>query len=150
MMRIVVLLYHLFTGVDSSATNLRQKLMVAPRRIYSGLWHMFTVTLGRISYAPPPESISPEDQVKLEQICGTSLQYRLMYQDCKALTLNRPVYRPCEGRVGTSRRRPRARVHLGCVSRRGQCLGAAGDAGGRRRGRRGRRYVTRLPRMSCT
>ncbi|KAI1791334.1 hypothetical protein LXA43DRAFT_973179 [Ganoderma leucocontextum] len=69
MMRVVVLLYHLFTGVDSSATNLRHKLMVAPKRIFNGLWHMFTVTLGRISYAPPPESISPENQVKLEQIC---------------------------------------------------------------------------------
>ena len=87
MMRIVVLLYHLFTGVDSSATNLRHKLMVAPRRVYNGIWHMFTVTLGRISYAPPPESISPEDQVKLEQICGASFSFSLSFHHCSGLTV---------------------------------------------------------------
>lgn len=96
MMRIVVLLYHLFTGVDTSATNLRHKLMIAPRRIYSGLWHMFTVTLGRISYAPPPESISPEDQVRLEQICGAYfVQPRLTSRERNDLTLIPPIYRPC-------------------------------------------------------
>ena len=72
MMRIVVLLYHMFTGVDSSATNLRQKLMVAPRRIYSGLWHMFTVCMGRISYSPAPGALSWQDHKKVEALAGGS------------------------------------------------------------------------------
>ena len=58
--------------LNSSVTNLRQKLMTAPKRIFNGIWHMFVVTLGRISYAPPPDSISPENQVRIEQICGAS------------------------------------------------------------------------------
>ncbi|KAI0373458.1 hypothetical protein BV20DRAFT_1012994 [Pilatotrama ljubarskyi] len=65
----VLLLHHLMTNADSSKINLRQKLMFPPRRFANALWHMFTVSLGRISYAFPPDWAGVENAQRLDQIC---------------------------------------------------------------------------------
>ncbi|KAI9059125.1 hypothetical protein FKP32DRAFT_1596447 [Trametes sanguinea] len=67
--RTVLLLHHLMTNADSSRINLRQKLMFPPKRFCNALWHMFTVSLGRISYAFPPDWAGMENAMRLDQIC---------------------------------------------------------------------------------
>ncbi|KAI8994049.1 hypothetical protein BD414DRAFT_576645 [Trametes punicea] len=67
--RTVVLLHYLMTNADSSKVNFRQKLMFPPKRFGNALWHMFTVSLGRISYAFPPDWAGMENAMKLDQIC---------------------------------------------------------------------------------
>ncbi|KAL7281033.1 hypothetical protein ACG7TL_004335 [Trametes sanguinea] len=67
--RTVLLLHHLMTNADSSRINLRQKLMFPPKRFCNALWHMFTVSLGRISYAFPPGWAGMENAMRLDQIC---------------------------------------------------------------------------------
>ncbi|KAI0360875.1 hypothetical protein OH77DRAFT_1418909 [Trametes cingulata] len=67
--RTVLLLHHLMTNADSSKINLRQKLMFPPRRFANALWHMYTVSLGRISYAFPPDWAGVENAQRLDQIC---------------------------------------------------------------------------------
>lgn len=79
MTRTLVLLHHLMTNADATKINLRHKLMTSPRRFSNALWHMFTVSLGRISYAPPPEWAGPENALRLDQICGTSAPYSTAY-----------------------------------------------------------------------
>lgn len=70
MTRTLVLLHYLMTNADATKINLRQKLMFPPRRFSNALWHMFTVSLGRISYAHPPEWAGAENALILDQICG--------------------------------------------------------------------------------
>ena len=68
--RTLMLLHHLRMNADSSRISFRQKLMSPPRRFSNALWHMFTVTLGRLSYACPPTWVGAENGVRLDQICG--------------------------------------------------------------------------------
>ncbi|KAI0328403.1 hypothetical protein GY45DRAFT_1255085 [Cubamyces sp. BRFM 1775] len=70
--RTLMLLHHLRMNADSSRISFRQKLMLPPRRFSNALWHMFTVTLGRISYACPPAWAGPENGVLLDQICDVA------------------------------------------------------------------------------
>ena len=52
---------------------LRQKLTVHPvRRIFNGMYHMLTVTMGRIGFAEVPDVVAPEERFKLDKIRGTS------------------------------------------------------------------------------
>ncbi|EIW62526.1 uncharacterized protein TRAVEDRAFT_17188 [Trametes versicolor FP-101664 SS1] len=69
MTRTLVLLHYLMTNADPTKINLRHKLMCPPRRFSNALWHMFTVSLGRISYAHPPEWAGAENALILDQIC---------------------------------------------------------------------------------
>ncbi|KAH9894824.1 hypothetical protein C8Q73DRAFT_790022 [Cubamyces lactineus] len=70
--RTLMLLHHLQMNADGSMINFRQKLMFAPRRFSNALWHMFTVTLGRISYAYPPAWVGMENAVCLDHICDVA------------------------------------------------------------------------------
>ncbi|KAI0633798.1 hypothetical protein C8Q77DRAFT_1057380 [Trametes polyzona] len=67
--RTILLLHHLMANADASKINLRQKLMVPPRRFANSLWHTFTVSLGRLTYACPPEWVGSEHETRLDQIC---------------------------------------------------------------------------------
>ncbi|KAI0666623.1 hypothetical protein C8Q78DRAFT_1058470 [Trametes maxima] len=69
MTRTVLLLHYLMANADTTKINLRQKLMHPSRRFSSALWHAFTVSLGRISYAFPPEWTGAENALRLDQIC---------------------------------------------------------------------------------
>ncbi|KAI0644391.1 hypothetical protein C8Q79DRAFT_1072568 [Trametes meyenii] len=68
MTRTVLLLHYLMTNADTTKVNLRQKLMYPSTRFASALWHAFTVSLGRISYAFPPEWTGNENALRLDQI----------------------------------------------------------------------------------
>lgn len=48
-------LLHNIVSSDSTAINLRQKLLRAPPRHFNGIMHMFTLTFGRLSYSPLPD-----------------------------------------------------------------------------------------------
>ena len=50
--------------------NLRQKLHHAPHRRFNGIAHMFVLTLGRLSFADPPERLHSEGRETLEQLAG--------------------------------------------------------------------------------
>ena len=66
-----VLLAHMLRGLEFYA--LRQKLTVHPvRRIFNGMYHMLTVTMGRIGFAEVPDVVAPEERFKLDKIRGTS------------------------------------------------------------------------------
>ncbi|OBZ67192.1 Regulator of nonsense transcripts UPF2 [Grifola frondosa] len=67
--RTVSLLYHLVLG-GSSRFNLRQKLILVQNRFFHGISHMFTVTMGRLSYADTPEWVGERNQLQLEQMAG--------------------------------------------------------------------------------
>ncbi|KAI0824049.1 hypothetical protein BC628DRAFT_1323570 [Trametes gibbosa] len=66
--RTVLLLHYLMTKTDSLRINLRQKLMLPPKRFSNSLWHIFTVSLGRLSYACPPDWLGIENLQTLDQI----------------------------------------------------------------------------------
>ncbi|KAI0743346.1 hypothetical protein C8Q80DRAFT_831463 [Daedaleopsis nitida] len=61
----VVVIYHLFQASDDF--TLRQKLTRNKKRIFNGLFHMFTVSLGRIGYASASDAVGPENLLALEK-----------------------------------------------------------------------------------
>ncbi|KAH7925536.1 hypothetical protein BV22DRAFT_1104899 [Leucogyrophana mollusca] len=61
------LFHHLIFHAESMP-NLRERLEIAPARQYNGLIHMFIVTIGRMSYAEPPEWVNARDKLELEQL----------------------------------------------------------------------------------
>lgn len=65
--------------------DLRQRLyyvprIAAPRVTFTGLVHIFTVMIGRLSYADPPEWLSGELQVEIEKITGEIAHVFFFYQ----------------------------------------------------------------------
>jgi hypothetical protein len=50
--------------------NLRHKLVHAPHRQFNGIIHMFIVTLGRLSYADPPDWVDSSSKLELERLTG--------------------------------------------------------------------------------
>ncbi|KAI0768795.1 hypothetical protein BD413DRAFT_561541 [Trametes elegans] len=69
MTRTVLLLHYLMTKADASRINLRTKLTHPPKRFANALWHMFMVSLGRISYACPPDWAGLLNVIQLDQVC---------------------------------------------------------------------------------
>lgn len=67
--QIMVILCSLFKGADYA--YLRHKL-TAHKRSFPGLWHMFTVAVGRVSYCELPTVLSWEHQQKMEVVSGGS------------------------------------------------------------------------------
>jgi hypothetical protein len=58
-------LHHLITG-RKQPVNLRQKLSEVPPKCFSGaVTHIFTLALGRLSYADPPDWVPPASQAEL-------------------------------------------------------------------------------------
>jgi hypothetical protein len=65
------LLHHLVFDAKP-AFNLQHSLQVAaPHRRFNGITHMFIVTLGRLSYADPPEWVESAARAELEQLIGS-------------------------------------------------------------------------------
>jgi hypothetical protein len=63
------LLHHLvFSG--EPVFNLRHKLLHAPHRQFNGINHMSIVTLGRLSYADPPDWLDSQPKLELEHMGG--------------------------------------------------------------------------------
>ena len=48
--------------------SLRARLQAAPQRHFNGIGHQFVVTLGRLSFAEPPDDVAPLDRAWLEQL----------------------------------------------------------------------------------
>ncbi|KAI0058009.1 hypothetical protein BV25DRAFT_1325805 [Artomyces pyxidatus] len=63
-----LLLLHYLVFHSEPPLSLRQKLQHASHRQFNGIGHMFAVTFGRLSYAEPPDQVSPDDKLKLEQL----------------------------------------------------------------------------------
>ncbi|THH05276.1 hypothetical protein EW145_g4910 [Phellinidium pouzarii] len=55
-------------GQNTVNFDFRQKLYHAPHSQFNGLAHMFIVTVGRLSYADPPEWLATELQAEVEKI----------------------------------------------------------------------------------
>ncbi|OSX66525.1 hypothetical protein POSPLADRAFT_1053162 [Postia placenta MAD-698-R-SB12] len=65
--RTMSLLYSLVFGAGSSF-NLRQKILLCPpSRQFHGIQYMLLVTLGRLSYAEPPQTLTTKLQNQLDQ-----------------------------------------------------------------------------------
>ena len=126
--RTLMLLHHLQMNADGSKINFRQKLMFPPRRFSNALWHMFTVTLGRISYAYPPAWVGMENAVCLDHICGKSATNTCM--TIERVNAKRSGRRG-EGGIGCGYGRPRTGVDLECISHpRRQAVPADAEPGG--------------------
>lgn len=50
--------------------NLRYKLHTPPQAVFNGLAHMFTVMIGRLSYADSPDWLPSDLQTEIEKITG--------------------------------------------------------------------------------
>lgn len=50
--------------------DLRYKLHTAPHVVFNGLAHMFTVMIGRLSYADPPDWLSVDMHSDIEKMTG--------------------------------------------------------------------------------
>ncbi|KAH7912414.1 hypothetical protein BJ138DRAFT_1148438 [Hygrophoropsis aurantiaca] len=59
-------LFHYVIFGAESMPNLRERLELA--QSYNGLMHMFIVTIGRMSYAEPPEWVDAKDKADLEEV----------------------------------------------------------------------------------
>ena len=70
MLRTTILLHYIILGSELPAGALRQKLFIAQRRRFNGVRHMFFVTLGRLSYATPPDALSYLHKQRMDQISG--------------------------------------------------------------------------------
>lgn len=66
----LILLNYLVFAPDPNV-NLALRLHQASHRQFNGISHMFVVTLGRLTYAEPPDEVGDEEKVVLEQIAGT-------------------------------------------------------------------------------
>lgn len=65
------LIHHLVFSTDP-ALNLRYQLQCATNRVFSNIIHMFIVTLGRLSYADPPEWADSQGRYELETLSEMS------------------------------------------------------------------------------
>lgn len=66
------LIHHLVFSTDP-ALNLRYQLQRATNRVFNNIIHVFIVTLGRLSYADPPEWVDSQGRYELETLSGTLL-----------------------------------------------------------------------------
>lgn len=67
-----LMLLHYLVFSPEQGLNLRHKLHHAPHRQFNGVSHMFVVTLGRLSFADPPdvENLGCDEKRRLEQLAG--------------------------------------------------------------------------------
>lgn len=65
----LILLHHLVFTPDPNL-NLALRLHQASHRQFNGISHMFVVTLGRLTYADPPDEVGEDEKAVLEQIAG--------------------------------------------------------------------------------
>ncbi|KZT08498.1 uncharacterized protein LAESUDRAFT_811538 [Laetiporus sulphureus 93-53] len=70
--RAVSLLYILVSSAEDSASSLRQKILNARYPQFHGIHHMIIVTLGRLTYAEPPQDVSTELRSMLDQAIDMS------------------------------------------------------------------------------
>jgi hypothetical protein len=54
----MLLLHFVIFHIPNGPSSLRARLQAAPPRHFNGIGHQFVVTLGRLSYAEPPDEVS--------------------------------------------------------------------------------------------
>jgi len=64
----MLLLHYVIFRTPKGPASLRTRLQAAPPRHFNGIGHQFVVTLGRLSFAEPPDEVSVSDRVLLEQL----------------------------------------------------------------------------------